>query len=430
MDTALLTPATVAVQAVAAEMTEALESFHHIDRCIDGEVTDLVLSWAQVLSAAKAGYLKAVAAHDSRGIAEANGDLSTKHWLAGALNLTHRAAKDDVAMAKACSGPHKPVGDALASGGLNPEQTPVIVEALRKLAKVATAEQVDFARDRMLEAAAHVNATDLHELGQWILNRADTDGPEPDERTRPRSVTYTKHADGTQSVHYRDGIEQVAKLKAAIAALERPDDAEDLRSTPQRRADAMRDIIEKTLRAGDLPNSRGVAPHLSLVIGLETLKGLDQATYGALATGSALSPAAVQLLACDSDITPIVLDKNGAPLSVGRTYRTVTAPIWKALVARDGGCVHAGCTAPPWLCRAHHIRWWEHGGITSVENGVLLCEKHHRGVHLHGWEVRLGPDGIPEMIPPKSIDPEQRPRRNTYWKIQRDLLDPHLDPLR
>lgn len=34
------------------------------------------------------------------------------------------------------------------------------------------------------------------------------------------------------------------------------------------------------------------------------------------------------------------------------------------------------------------------------------------------------------MIPPKSIDPEQRPRRNTYWKIQRDLLDPHLDPLR
>ncbi len=236
---------------------------------------------------------------------------------------------------------------------------------------------------------------------QRILNRADTDGPEPDERTHPRSVTYTNHADGTQSVHYRDGIEQVAKLKAAIAALERPDDADDLRSTPQRRADAMRDIVEKTLRTGDLPNSRGVAPHLSLVIGLETLKGLDQATYGALATGSALSPAAVKLLACDAAITPIVLDKNGVPLSVGRTYRGVTAAIWKALVARDGGCVHAGCTAPPWLCRAHHIRWWEHGGITSVENGVLLCEKHHRGVHLHGWEIRLGPDGIPEMIPPK-----------------------------
>ena len=364
MDTATLTPATVAVQAVAAELTEALEAFDELYRCADGEVAELVRDSARILAQAKALYLKTVAEHDARGIAQANGDLSTTHWLSQSLNLTHGAAKDDVAMAKALSGPHRALGAALACGDGERRTDRRDRGLAAQLSKVAGTEQVDFARDRMLEAAAHVHAKDLRDLGRRILERADTDGPEPREDEHPRSLTYTNHADGSQSMHYRNAPEQMAKAKAAIAALEAPDDAEDIRSTPQRRADALQDIFEKTLRTGDLPNSRGVAPHLSLVIGLDTLKGLDDATYGALATGSALSPAAVQRLMCDAEITPIVLDKHGAPLSVGRTYRTVTPAIWKALVARDGGCVHAGCTAPPWLCRAHHLQWWEHLGIT------------------------------------------------------------------
>jgi hypothetical protein len=31
-----------------------------------------------------------------------------------------------------------------------------------------------------------------------------------------------------------------------------------------------------------------------------------------------------------------------------------------------------------------------------------------------GWVARLGPDQMPEFLPPPWIDREQRPRRNLY----------------
>jgi hypothetical protein len=65
---------------------------------------------------------------------------------------------------------------------------------------------------------------------------------------------------------------------------------------------------------------------------------------------------------------------------------------------------------------AHHITEWTAGGPTSLDNLVLLCSFHHRLTHHPnpGWQIRLGTDRHPEFIPPASIDPQQRPRRNLY----------------
>jgi hypothetical protein len=41
----------------------------------------------------------------------------------------------------------------------------------------------------------------------------------------------------------------------------------------------------------------------------------------------------------------------------------------------------------------------------------MLCRAHHRLIHHSGWIVRIR-DGLPEFIPPKWIDPQQKPRRN------------------
>jgi hypothetical protein len=65
--------------------------------------------------------------------------------------------------------------------------------------------------------------------------------------------------------------------------------------------------------------------------------------------------------------------------------------------------------------QAHHIRHWIDGGVTSVDN-VLLCGFHHRLIHEGKWQVQLGPDRLPEFIPPVYIDPKQLPRRNTYHR--------------
>jgi hypothetical protein len=54
------------------------------------------------------------------------------------------------------------------------------------------------------------------------------------------------------------------------------------------------------------------------------------------------------------------------------------------------------------------------GGGTDLNNTVLLCRHHHRMLHdpESGWQMRLGPDGMPEFVPPVWVDPLQAPRRN------------------
>ncbi len=74
-----------------------------------------------------------------------------------------------------------------------------------------------------------------------------------------------------------------------------------------------------------------------------------------------------------------------APLYVGRSSRTVSGQQFKALVARDRHCVVKGCTRPPRDCEGHHVLHWLLGGLTDLDNLVLLCHRHH---HLHHDEGR------------------------------------------
>ncbi|QJY49232.1 HNH endonuclease signature motif containing protein [Pseudonocardia broussonetiae] len=81
-----------------------------------------------------------------------------------------------------------------------------------------------------------------------------------------------------------------------------------------------------------------------------------------------------------------------------------------AVTARDRGCAHPGCDRPPSWSEVHHIHHWEHGGPTALNNLVMLCKAHHRQIHHTDWQVRTR-DGLPEFVPPRWIDPAQRPRR-------------------
>jgi len=137
-----------------------------------------------------------------------------------------------------------------------------------------------------------------------------------------------------------------------------------------------------------------------------------RAGAGVLDSGDVLSAAAVRRIACDARVVPAVLDGNSAVLDVGRAQRTIAGPLRRALVIRDGGCVFPACDLPPAWSAGHHIRHWADGGPTSLDNSVLLCPAHHRGVHHDGWEVRIAADGLPEFIPPRWIDSERKPRRH------------------
>ena len=145
---------------------------------------------------------------------------------------------------------------------------------------------------------------------------------------------------------------------------------------------------------------------------------------GELVWGGAISAAAARRIACCAGIQRVLLDPAGAVLDVGREYRTATPAQFAALIARDGGCAFPGCTRPPSWCIAHHIIHWADGGETNLDNLVLLCTWHHTVVHHHGWDVRLGPDRLPEFYPPPWVDPDREPRRNTRPRYQQTITTP------
>ena len=97
---------------------------------------------------------------------------------------------------------------------------------------------------------------------------------------------------------------------------------------------------------------------------------------------SRLSTATLRRITCDCSISRVITDGPSRVLDVGRATRSIPPAIRRALVARDRHCRAPGCDRPPAWCDGHHIRHWEDGGPTSLDNLVLLCRRHHREMHL------------------------------------------------
>ncbi|WP_256983696.1 HNH endonuclease signature motif containing protein [Rhodococcus sp. 15-649-2-2] len=114
-----------------------------------------------------------------------------------------------------------------------------------------------------------------------------------------------------------------------------------------------------------------------------------------------------ELLTCDADLTPVIVDHLGVPLALGRTTRLASDDQRIALTIRDTCCVM--CGRPAQWCQAHHVKFWEDGGATDLNNLALVCGECHRLVHHGDWQLIMGEDGHPYAIPPESVDPRRQP---------------------
>lgn len=392
-------------------------------RLSQDELIALVQTTSKTRAQAEALHLAALAEFEARGVAASVGALDTKTWLRTTLNLTPALAAEQVRLAVALTGPAADTGRALAAGTRHYEQARTIVQILNNLPAKASLEDHQFAHEVLLEAAGEMHANNLRKLKRSLRDGIDPDGPEPSEARKARSAYIRDNHDGTETLTWTDDVAVMAMVRAVIdkhyaTAQGEPDEQP---CTPaQRRADALREAIALALATGRLPKRRGQRPQVHVTMTADTFTGKPTAPPATTAGGQVLTPEQVRRIACDCDVTPIILNGKGVPLWVGRKYRTVTPGQWAALLARDGGCIHPQCDRPPDLCEAHHIIWWEDLGPTDIDNLALLCFGHHDFAH-QGWHVRMGSDGLPEVIPPPWLDPQQRPRRNEYWRLQRQL---------
>jgi hypothetical protein len=293
------------------------------------------------------------------------------------------------------------------------------VETIAALLATAAAGRLDEGQRAGVEEALAGKAGEytpaqLRTWGAALIERLDQDGPEPDDANNlVNELQLRRHRDGGGTLSGRfDDAAMFDAIATVIDAKSKPLNSDDARGVGRRQAEALAEVCGFVLNHGDdadLPDCGGRRPHLNVLIDLEDLE--DRARSAMLDFGGQLTPEALRMLACDSAVVPVVMNGKGQPLDVGRATRTIPDGLRRAVTARDRGCAHPGCDRPPSWAEIHHILEWENGGETKLTNLVMLCRTHHRLMHFSGWIVRIR-DGLPEFIPPRWLDADQRPRRN------------------
>ncbi len=150
---------------------------------------------------------------------------------------------------------------------------------------------------------------------------------------------------------------------------------------------------------------------------------IDTATNGPHANstqetseGFHVPPESLQRFLCDSVIQPVYFGRDGTVLNVGRRSRTATDKQWAALRSSYRSCAWDSCERPVDHCQAHHIHYWEHDGVTDLDNLVPLCSHHHHQVHDLHWQLKLLPDRQLKIFKPdgthwRTAIPDRGPTR-------------------
>lgn len=266
------------------------------------------------------------------------------------------------------------VATASLGGELGSEQAVIVARGLerlddRDLAETAAPVWIEYAKECEPEPLRR-------RLREWVASHAEEvfERQSASDRDR-RGLRLTPDVDGMTRVR---GLLDPASATIVCTAIEslakRKTDDDDDRPYTQRLCDAFTEICDRVMRHDDdLPLFGGAAPSVIVTITDQDLCGRGGGTsaYGPLPRWS------LETLACDANISRVVMTPESVVVDVGRSLRLVTPHLRRALIARDKGCVRKGCGRPPAWCDAHHLVAWEVGGGTDLDNCVLLCRRHH-----------------------------------------------------
>lgn len=396
----------------------------------DREVDALLVGLVSAADRIRARALDLVTEAQRRNRAADAGATSHRAWLAGLLHVAPAEAGRMIGVAA-----------TLAAAAADPVTAPLVEDVHRGTVPVeqalvgatALASVPEDLSDDLRDAAVTVVRTNarvfdpaqLRQLTERLVAVVDPERGDALLAEQLRRAERRAHAlrelvigapvDGQVHGRFVLPTADAATLSAALDSLAKPSPARpadpwteaadqvptaarDERTPRQRNADALVELARRALAGDDLPDTGGHRPQVVVTVDLEHLR--RRVGAGTTIGGSALSVATARRVACDAGILPVVLGSTSQPLDIGRETRVVPAGIRRALVLRDGGCAFPGCGRPPNWCDAHHVRHWADGGVTAMDNLVLLCAHHHRTVHAHDWTVTIAPGCQPRWHPP------------------------------
>ncbi len=339
--------------------------------------------------------------------------------LADSQRIPRTRAKREAEAGRAAQ-QHQATGAVFADGDIGPEHVRLIAELLSQVAP-DTRERVE---RQLLDLARDCEPVAFGRKARaLVIALAPERTAEADRRKEARrELRVADTADGHLVFSGRLYGTSAEVVRTALDAFRRFDTPDSPRTTEQRNADALVQLCDVALKADEAPTRHGARPHVVVLVNAEDLQGgSGVATFGH--SGQPVNLAQVRRLFADSLVSRVAFTAEGALVEASAGVRTVPAALWRALLARDGGCTWDGCTAPPsWCDVAHGNVPFRANQPLHAGDAALLCRRHHtRYDHgpyrmvIDGTDVsylRLDTDGRPLGAPnPTANGPTTRTGR-------------------
>jgi hypothetical protein len=297
----------------------------------------------------------------------------------------------------------------------------VIVKALKALPDPIAEEHGARLEAAFVTEAGDTDPQRLARRARYVLERLDPDGVlrDYDYRQRHRDLAMHKRPDGSACVSIEASAELAEYLDIVFDSLAAPkpetDGMKDPRSPGQRRHDALLDTLRRVSSGGQLPAAGGLPAILILTISDDAYRRGEGFATTAHARDIP-APAAIAWAGADTRIMTVAMNQMRDVTAYSHPRRIFTTTQRLVMTARDRGCTFPDCSAPPGHCEAHHVTDYARTGTTSIDDGALVCSFDHRERVRQGWTTTML-DGVPHWIPPRWLDPDRRPRRNTYFDL-------------
>jgi hypothetical protein len=367
------------------ELEAALESFSAGDMAEYAD-PESVLRLERLALVMERNLTAAVGQFDVSGAWAPSGAKTPVAWLAKETRLPKPALRRQVGRGRRLGSVPK-VASSWAKGSIGPDH----FDVLASLAEGRTAEAYGRDEDELLhEAETRSYADFLRRVRYWEQEHDPEGAEESDlERADRRRVYLVQSLGGMflgqmtldplsgAAVHgelsrLADEFYEAdwAKAKARLGRDPYPEELE--RTLQQRWCDA---LVEMAVRSASAPaDARRPAPLYSILIGYETLFGrICELENGRIP----IAPGTV-LANLDGADLERALFLPGGRVEVGITSRFFTGATRRAIEVRDQVCTHEYCDTDGRKCQADHILEWSKGGLTTQENGRLLCSFHNR----------------------------------------------------
>ena len=355
----------------------------------------------------RAQMLDAVGQFDEQGLAEQYGEKSTATWLRNELNLPQATAFEYVRVARGLR-KFRRLYDAFESGVMPYSTVRFLLRCMDEYNEeqyVELALSMSFADLQIVLAGARPKEEDPTE--PFARARECDDGMIAFEARLPavagqKLLTALKVAQlasfGLEDVDPDDlqDPEKVQKLIDDAAAAEDAVPSEQDRAPRKRTKITMDDIVRSVSRYGP-PEKQDVYAALLAMIDMvranpkSSLRSPGvQVNLMVNQFGQCWMPE--NRSACSEDVRSYLanamvrlhlLDDTGLTIRVGRSRRFATDGQVQALLAIWGyQCAMPGCSHRRFI-EMHHIKEWEHGGMTDLDNLIPLCSSCHSQVS-HG----------------------------------------------